>query len=85
MSEPTPIERPTPAEPEVITIWLMKWDNTPIKEITEPGGLCRVLSESNGSYILANRIGGTLPHFTHTERRPRNANCFVRRHLRRGK
>ena len=45
-------------------------------EIIKPSGLCRILSKDKTLYLLSER--------GHTERRPRNANCFVRR-ARRGK
>lgn len=46
-----------------------------VREVTNStGGLCRVLSQDKALFLLSER--------GHTERRPRNANCFVRRALR---
>lgn len=61
--------------------WLMRLSDEKgdklLKEVTNStGGLCRVLSQDKTLYLLSER--------GHTERRPRNANCFVRR-ARRGK
>ena len=74
-------KRPVPEEPSRVFL-VPHDDSNPMgfetTEIHKPGGLCRMLSEAQGVHPRAHLL--TTPSF-HRERRPCNANCFVRRHL----